>query len=286
MTLSVKCHFVTYRLSEEKTNMKKRTIYSSIVALFSVILLFVVQGTILYAASKNVYYVDDDGGYEFTTIQAAINACVPGDKIYVFAGEYIENLSIDVSITLTGENPATTIIDGSGGYNVILVDNVMVRITGFTIMDSKNNGIRLDGSCESSIIVGNTITGNGKDGIWMHGSDECTIKGNTIDNNGNYGIHMNNSSNDNEIIGNTITGNHLANIFLFGDCDRNLVKGNEISYSVAGQGILMNYLQDDNMIVGNEIIDNYGAGIRMNTGCYNEISRNINSAKKYSKYFS
>ena len=44
--------------------MKKRTIYSSIVALFSVILLFVVQGTILYAAPKNVYYVDDEGGYD------------------------------------------------------------------------------------------------------------------------------------------------------------------------------------------------------------------------------
>ena len=75
-----------------------------------------------HAAPKNVYYVDDDGGYDFTTIQAAIDACISGDKIHVYAGEYTENLVIDVSITLIGEDPATTIIDGSSGaYNCILV---------------------------------------------------------------------------------------------------------------------------------------------------------------------
>ena len=61
---------------------------------------------------------------------------------------------------------------------------------------------------------------------------------------------------------------------MYQPCDRNLIQGNEISYSETGQGILMNYLQDYNMIIGNEITDNYGAGIRMNVGWHNEISRN------------
>jgi parallel beta-helix repeat protein len=220
-----------------------------------------------HAAPKNVYYVDDDGGYDFTTIQAAIDACVSGDKIYVYAGEYIENLVIDVSITLTGEDPATTIIDSSGGGNCIFVDNVMVQIIGLTIMDGSTNGIRLDDSCAGSVITGNTLTGNGKDGIWMYGSDECTITGNTIENNGNYGIRMTNVCDDNEIIGNTITGSHWDNIYMNGDCDGNLVKGNEISYSETGQGIHLVSLCDDNEIIGNTITGNYLANIRMFSNC-------------------
>jgi parallel beta-helix repeat protein len=220
-----------------------------------------------HAAPKNVYYIDDDGGYDFTTIQAAIDACISGDKIHVYAGEYVENLVIDVSITLTGEDPATTIIDGSGGSNCIYVDNVMVRIIGFTIMDGSANGIRLDDSCAGSIITGNTITGNGQDGIWMYGSDECTIKGNTIENNGHYGIRMTNVCDDNEIIGNTITGNYLANIYMYNDCDRNLVKGNEISYSETAQGIWLYFWCDDNEIIGNTITGNYLANIYMYQPC-------------------
>jgi parallel beta-helix repeat protein len=224
-----------------------------------------------HAVPKNVYYVDNDGGYDFTTIQAAIDACVSGDKIHVYAGEYIENLVIDVSITLTGEDPATTIIYGSGGSNCIHVDNVMVRITGFTIMGGRAQGIYLDDSCAGSIITGNTITGNGQNGIFMLGSDECTIKGNTIENNGNCGIYMRIDCTDNEIIGNTITGNYLQNIFIFSDSDRNLVKGNEISYSETGQGIWIWAACDDNEIIGNTITGNYLANIYI----YNTCNRSL-----------
>ena len=254
-----------------------RKMSTSVLTVFYILLLTLVTLALVvpvHAAPKNVYYVDDDGGYDFTTIQAAIDACISGDKIHVYAGEYTENLVIDVSITLTGEDPTTTIIDGSGGSSCIYVDNVMVSITGFTIMDGRARGIYLYDSCAGSIITVNTISGNSQDGIFMLGSDECTIKGNTIENNGNYGIYMRIDCDDNEIIGNTITGNYLENIFLFSDSDRNLVKGNEISYSETGQGILMNYLCDNSTIIGNEITDNDKGGIRMSTCQRNEISRN------------
>jgi len=244
----------------------RKSLFIAVVLLFAVLVMVPA-----HAAPKNVYYVDDDGGYDFTTIQDAIDACVSGDKIYVYAGEYTENLVIDVSITLTGEDPATTIIDGSGGSNCIYVDNVMVQITGFTIMYGKTNGIYLNGDCTGSFIIGNTITGNTQDGIFMLGSDECAVKGNTIENNGNYGIRLRIDSDDNEIIGNTITGNYLANIFLFSGCDRNHIKGNEISYSETYYGIWLYSSCNDNEIIGNTITGNYLANINL----YQPNERNL-----------
>jgi parallel beta-helix repeat protein len=237
------------------------------------VLTLAIQASVILvdAAPKNVYYVDDDGGYDFTTIQAAIDACVSGDKIYVYAGEYTENLVVDVSITLTGEDPATTIISGSGGSNCIFVDNVTVRITGFTIMGGKAHGIYLNDTCTGSIITGNTITDNGQDGILMSRSDECTIKGNTIENNGACGIQMYKDCDDNEIVGNTITGNYLDNIFLFAGCDGNLVKGNEISYSEASWGIRLWSECHDNEIIGNTITHNYAANVYMYQPCLRNL---------------
>ena len=92
----------------------RKTLFIAVVLLFAAMVMVPA-----HAAPKNVYYVDDDGGYDFTTIQAAIDACISGDKIHVYSGNYIENLVIDVSISLTGEDPASTIIDGSGGSNCI-----------------------------------------------------------------------------------------------------------------------------------------------------------------------
>ena len=50
---------------------------------------------------------------DYPTIQAAINAANEGDNVYVKAGVYFENIVIRRSLTLTGENRDTTIIDGN-----------------------------------------------------------------------------------------------------------------------------------------------------------------------------
>ena len=46
----------------------------------------------------------------FATIQSAVTAAVDGDTVQVHAGTYIEQVSINKNITLTGENKLTTII--------------------------------------------------------------------------------------------------------------------------------------------------------------------------------
>jgi len=51
---------------------------------------------------------------DYTTIQEAIDNANEGDTIYVFNGEYHENIVVNKSLTLEGESRSGTIINGSG----------------------------------------------------------------------------------------------------------------------------------------------------------------------------
>jgi len=62
----------------------------------------------------NTLTVDDSGGKDFTTIQAAINVATAGDTISVEAGTYVEVVNIDKPLTLSG---ATAGIN-KNGYTV------------------------------------------------------------------------------------------------------------------------------------------------------------------------
>ena len=63
----------------------------------------------------HTWYVDDDGGVDFTEIQDAINVAEDGDTVYVYSGIYKENLLLDKSIILIGEHKNTTIIESKPG---------------------------------------------------------------------------------------------------------------------------------------------------------------------------
>ena len=56
--------------------------------------------------------VDDDGGQDFKNIQDAIDFADEGDIVFVYSGTYYENVIINKSINLEGEDMDTTIIDG------------------------------------------------------------------------------------------------------------------------------------------------------------------------------
>jgi len=57
-------------------------------------------------------YVGGSGPGNYTSIQDAINDASDGDTIFVFNGTYYENVIIDKSVKLVGENRNTTVIDG------------------------------------------------------------------------------------------------------------------------------------------------------------------------------
>ncbi|GAH12836.1 unnamed protein product, partial [marine sediment metagenome] len=59
-------------------------------------------------------YVGGSGAGNYTKIQDAIDDANDGDTVFVFddSSPYYENVMVDKSISLIGENKETTIIDG------------------------------------------------------------------------------------------------------------------------------------------------------------------------------
>ena len=116
--------------------------------------------------SGETIYVDDDGSADFTKIQDAIDNATDGDTIIVFNGTYYEeNITINKSINLIGENKYFTIIDGCKGNNTVNIISENVLLSGFTITNSSNKkkrwataGLRLTGS--NNKIFGNIIKNN------------------------------------------------------------------------------------------------------------------------------
>ena len=76
----------------------------------------------LVSSEPRIWIVDDDGPADFHSIQEAINAAGDGDIINVRSGTYYENLVLNKSVALIGENKSATIIDGGGKlYESVLI---------------------------------------------------------------------------------------------------------------------------------------------------------------------
>jgi len=89
------------------------------------------------------FIVDDDGTADFNKIQDAINSAFSGDTIFVKNGFYKENLVVEKSIILIGENKIDTIVDGGikttflkKESTVIQVNADNVKISGFTFQNA------------------------------------------------------------------------------------------------------------------------------------------------------
>jgi len=202
---------------------------------------------ILHRLLVNIYAIANK---EKGEIQKAIDAASPGDTVEIPSGIYYENIFIYKPITLLGEDPETTIIDGGGGSkdggisaeNVVKITSNNVTISGFTmrngeadgvvvvssnvavtnniIMQNNGTGIRSSKSLEfilnetDNIIQGNTITNNTYGGIAVRFNNDLQISNNDIQNNGDIGIQVLDSSNV-TVSDNSVHYNHTQG-FIFG----------------------------------------------------------------------
>ncbi len=95
-----------------------------------------IAAAVVLVSSSSAAIINVPG--DFRTIQAAIDAAVPGDEILVAPGTYVENLSLlGKPITLRSvAGPAETIIDGNDVRSVIRCESAETRATvidGFTL---------------------------------------------------------------------------------------------------------------------------------------------------------
>jgi parallel beta-helix repeat protein len=162
--------------------------------------------------SKGIIYVDDDADpawYDAThvkTIQEGIDNATIDDTVYLYDGIYFENIFINYTLDLRGENRFNTIIDGGSKGSVINISAEHVLITNLTIQHGGEG-------CSPEKFAGiNILQGNN------------TIFNTTIRRNSNFGFSVNSSNNI--IKNNIVYGNCGEGIYLTENSTNNLIFSN------------------------------------------------------------
>jgi len=82
----------------------------------------------------NWLYVGGSGPGNFTKIQDAIDNASDGDTVFVYSNIYYENLLINKSIQLLGENRQTTIVESVKNQHTFTVQGSYINISNFRIL--------------------------------------------------------------------------------------------------------------------------------------------------------
>ena len=121
------------------------------------------------------------------TIGHAISLASSGDSIRVAASIYTENLTIGISLNVTGSSAATTIIDGGGKSTVVTISNTssQVSLSKLTIRNGSaplGGGISNSGTLtlSNSIIKGNQASGKPGRGGGIYNTGTLTINFSTL----------------------------------------------------------------------------------------------------------
>ncbi|MFA5363724.1 MAG: NosD domain-containing protein [Candidatus Bathyarchaeia archaeon] len=154
------------------------------------------------AESRTVVVPDDYG-----SVQEAIDNAQVGDTVYVKHGVYHENLSVNKTLSLVGENAETTVIDGGGVETAVLIGADGVTVSGFKVINGdspppshymdfdKPHGIHLL-HVSGCIVVDNIVDYTGY-GIWLYEAHGNQVTGNNCSYNwdgilfeGSYSNHV------------------------------------------------------------------------------------------------
>jgi len=261
--------------------------------------------SVFFDSNGSILYVGGTEPDNYTRIQDAIDNASDGDTVFVFddMSPYYENIVVDKSINLIGEDKETTVIDGQRIDDVIYVTADWVNISGFTIQKSKIHSMTVYAGIEimsdnniiegnilidnnegifianpysiavNSTVVGNIISNNSGNGIGLCVSSDIFISDNVITDNGWDGIGILYKG-GNIVSNNTITGSYANGIFL-SDSSQNEITNNVISDDLEGISL---FWKSSHNVISKNIISNStkyeGITIEMLSN-HNIVSENV-----------
>ncbi len=209
----------------------KKALTLTVILLFSIYLINFQTG----CAAKTLTVPTD-----YPTISEALLHAVDGDAIAVDPGVYYENIQVNKSIQIIGEDREATILIGEGGLErgsnpVVALAGDGASISGFTIKSQNYTSSNLHATgvyvqadhckiqdntisnCYLGIfssaqayttILDNTVSGCLKDGMRFYGGAFYTIQGNLIKNNAVSGVAL--QGYFDQVTNNTFVGNYRA----------------------------------------------------------------------------
>jgi len=201
--------------------------------------------------------VDDDGPADFHTIQEAINAASFGDTIIVRNGTYYENVVVNKTVSLVGENRNFTIVDGNKTGVVLSVRANNVTVEGFTVRNGERDSGSVSIFSNESRVTNNIISSNWCGVSLEHHSINNIIANNNISNN-RIGIGSNlldiyreACPSNNSIVSNNLADN--SNGIIISRSHNNRITGNNVTNNDLGiwlesssGNMLRNNVLDDN----------------------------------------
>jgi len=117
-------------------------------------------------------------------LAAAVAGANPGDVLILMPGLHEGPVSIDLPLTLEGQDG--TILEGNGTGSVVSVSSNGAVIRNLTIRGSGNDGaaidsgVKLERTATNAIVENNHLTGN-LHGITVHGARDSIVRGNRIE---------------------------------------------------------------------------------------------------------
>jgi parallel beta-helix repeat protein len=181
-------------------------------------------------AENNIIYVDKSGDSDYTNIQDAIDSANESDTIYVYAGDYYENIIINKSINLKGAGFGYTYIFGDSSDHTIKILSDEVEISGFYIQNERVSYSCIFLKSISDCIIRNNIISKSGNGIYIINSKENIIDNNLIEKN-NIGIYLSNSD-INYIKSNVIKNNNANGILINSESNSNIIYLNHFSNNI------------------------------------------------------
>ena len=154
-----------------------------------------------------------DTTYNYDTIQAAIDSSITvnGNTILVDRGPYHEHVVVSKTLSIAGQDPLDTIIDGNGTGTVVSITADNVVFENFTIQSGNEFGVYLNGgncaqirnnkimynycgvnvSSSYNVILGNEIANNQYCGVSITRGNSTILENNIMSN--NYGLCISSS---------------------------------------------------------------------------------------------
>ncbi|UCF08328.1 MAG: right-handed parallel beta-helix repeat-containing protein [Thermoplasmata archaeon] len=228
----------------------------------------------------DIIYVGTIPENDTDSIQDAIdNFAISGDTVYVYSGTYYENVVVDKTIDLIGEDMNTTIIDGGLTAEAVKITADGVYFSGFTMQNAGpslgtpnlfvlsdhntitgnimssvgSTGIRLEFARWNNI-VGNNVSSNSWRGMYLYYADDNNITDNTLYSNGLWGISLSHSDRCN-ITGNTAASNNDIGIYLSLSTDTKVSGNTLVGDGIYIYGLLVNQWNTHEIDTSNTVND-------------------------------